>query len=277
MSDIDNAVKRLLETGLKIGQAVSIPGGNSLYAVIPSDCKIESLERFVFNEHAERPERVKQTVSVLDGESFIEYYRKFSGENSRVFADETKASVECVLDFHAALQGGDGAPAWGSHRLKLTLLHSPEWKIWNEHNNKQMTQQQFAEFLEQNSLDVTIPSPGAMMDVARDLVATTECDFGSGLRMQDGQVRFKYTETVKAQVGGGQVEVPEKFRITIPVFVGGSPVDMDALLRFRTREGKLTFFYTLVRPESVIRSAFIGVRDTISSELGIVIINGEPR
>ena len=139
-----------------------------------------------------------------------------------------------------------------------------------------MTQQGFAEFLEQNSLDITKPSPSAMVEVANDLQATTDVEFGSGLRQQDGQVRFKYTETVRATVGAGQLAVPERFTIQIPAFVGGERVSMDALLRFRVKEGKLTFWYTIIRPEEVIRAAFAGARNAIATDLGIKILNGTP-
>jgi len=139
-----------------------------------------------------------------------------------------------------------------------------------------MNQQGFAEFLEQNSLDVTKPSPADMMEIASDLHATTEVEFGSGLRQQDGQVRFKYTEAVKTTVGAGQVNVPERFTITIPAFIGGERVAMDALLRFRVKEGKLTFWYTLVRPEEVIRAAFLDARKAIAASLSVTIINGTP-
>lgn len=42
-----------------------------------------------------------------------------------------------------------------------------------------------------NSIYVTNPSPASMMEVARDLKATTEVEFGAGIRMNDGQMHFK--------------------------------------------------------------------------------------
>ena len=98
--------------------------------------------------------------------------------------------------------------------------------------------------------------------------------------MSDGQVRFKYTETTNAKVGnqaGGSLQVPEQFTLSLPVFVGGSVLELKALLRFRTPEGKLSFWYTLIRPEAVIRQAFVDARDRIASELGITLINGEAK
>lgn len=274
MDNIDEAViQKLVDIG-RIGMGPqAVPEGNVPYILVPDGSKVVPMPELVYNEHAKTPERIKGNVTVLDPGSFTQYYTLFNDPNSRVFADETTLKVLAVLDYHGA---AEGTPRWGQHRLTLGLRQSEEWKIWVGANNRQMTQQAFAEFLEQNSLDVTRPTPADMMEIASDLQATTEVDFGSGLRQQDGQIRFKYTETLKATVGGGQVAVPERFTIQIPAFVGGDRVPMDALLRFRVKECKLTFWYTLVRPEEVIRNAFIEARDAIAKDLGITIINGVP-
>jgi uncharacterized protein YfdQ (DUF2303 family) len=273
-AQLSNAIKELLKTGATATTPVMADAANIPYVLVPDGFEIKSLEEFIFNRHRQAPERIKQTVSVLDPDSFIEYYNRFGDENSRTFAHEPSISVTSVLDYHAEKQG---SPRWGEHQLKLTLQKSVEWTTWLQNNNKKFTQQEFGEFLEQHSLDITRPAPARMVEVARDLEGSTACEFGAGIRMQDGQVRFKYTETTNVRVGnqsGGTLDVPEDFELAIPVFVGGDIVSMKALLRFRVPEGKLSFWYTLIRPESVLREAFIAARDKIGSELGLTIING---
>jgi uncharacterized protein YfdQ (DUF2303 family) len=263
----------IVQLGRSTGDPKIIQHGNIPFAVIPADCKLESLEKYVFNSHASAPERIKADVSVLDPESFVKYYTLFSDPNSRVFANEPEIKVIAVLDYHAS---GEGSPRWGQHRLTLNLRFSEQWTVWKKFSGASQTQAQFAEFLEQNSIDIVKPSPADMMEVARDLQATTEVEFGAGVRMQDGQVRFKYAETTKATVGAGQVDVPEQFTISLPVFIGGALIQMQALLRFRVKEGKLVIWYTLVRPEEVMRQAFLNARNQIAEELKVSIINGAP-
>jgi hypothetical protein len=225
------------------------------------------LAPLIFNEHNPHPERIKARVGVHDPESFIEYYNRFSNADSRVFADETTISVTAVLDYHANAD----YPAWCQHRLLLVLRASEEWKIWTGRNNKQFTQ---IEFLEQNSMDISQPAPASIVEIARDLEAHTEVEFASGTRTTDGQVKLRYTQTIKATVAGGAVDVPERFVLTIPAFVGGERVGMEALLRWRVRDGKLVVWYTLVRPEEVVRNAFLFARGAIAEELKVTIING---
>jgi uncharacterized protein YfdQ (DUF2303 family) len=277
MSEFENeTIETLLEVGKTIGAPFEVPGGNLPFAVIPQNCKLESLEKYKFNEYSEAPQRIKARVSVLDPDSFVEYYKLFADEQSRVFADEPNINVVGVLDYHKG-EAASSAPRWCQHRVILGLRASEQWNTWLGQNNKQQSQQQFSEFLEQNAIDIIKPAPASIVEVARDLQATTEVEFGAGFKNENGQTRLKYTETTKATVGGGEVAVPDRFTIEIPVFVGGQDVQLDALLRFRQREGKLTFWFTLVRPEEAKRAAFTAARDRIAEVLGIRIINGVPQ
>lgn len=253
----------------------SVPGGNVPYVLVPEGYKAQPMPELVYNDHAPNPERVKAKVTVLDPASFIEYFTLFNDPNSRVFADETALAVLAVLDYHAAGEGN--APRWGQHRVILSLRQSEEWKVWMGRNSQVLTQQQFAEFLEQNAVDIINPAPAGIREIAEDLEATVEVDFASAQRQAGGKVNFRYTETTKTTVSGGkQITVPDQFVINIPAFVGGARVEMQALLRYRVAEQKLKFFYTLVRPEEVIRRAFQEARREIADALKVTIINGSP-
>lgn len=275
MADLNQeTVVELVKLGRLSAGPQQVERGNVPYVIIPDNCRALPLSDLIYNEHAATPERVKAAVSVLDPQSFIEYYKLFSNESSRVFAFEPEIRVTAVLDYHAS-QGGD--PHWCQHRITLTLRQSEEWKRWLGSSNKQFTQEAFAEFLEQNSVDIVKPSPAEMMEVAKDLQAKTEVEFSAGIRMQDGQVRFKYSEKTTSSVGAGQLQVPQEFVVQIPAFVGGARVPMQALFRFRVKDSKLVLWYTLIRPEEVLRTAFMEARDTIADTLDITIINGDPQ
>ena len=272
MPELDlDTLKELLRLGSTMAQPQAVTNGQFPYALVPEGFSVQNLDDLIFNRHAKAPERIMQKVGVLDPESFIEYYNLFADENSRTFAYEPECTVTTILDYHGAKEGG---PRWGDHQIKLTLRKSPEWERWTGKNNHRFTQQEFAEFLEQNSVDITTPAPAAMMEVARDLDATTEVQFGAGLRMNNGQVRFKYTEVTTATVGGDAVTVPERFTLGLPVFVGGQRIAMEALMRFRVKDGHLILFYALIRPEEVLRQAFLAARDQIATALKIVVVNG---
>lgn len=250
---------------------IKIDNSNVPAVLVPDGYKVESLEKFVYNEHSAAPERIKAYPNVLDVESFVEYFNTFN-DNGAVFADEKNSKVIAVLDYHQ----GASSPRWGQHRLTLELRKSEEWNTWFARNNKPFTQTEFAEFLEQNGMDITKPEPASIREVASDLQVHSEVSFGSGVRTSDGRLQFRYTEENKATVGGNAVIVPESFEITLPVFVGAPKITIMALLRYRVKDAKLSIFYTLIRPDHMVREAFRETRDVIASTLNITIINGAP-
>ncbi len=143
-------------------------------------------------------------------------------------------------------------------------------------NGKREAQMEFAEFIEDNAPDIVEPDSATMLEVARDLSAKTDVDFASAIRLQNGQVQFKYSEQIKGTYGSGNLDVPERFTISIPVHIGSERVGITARLRYRIASGKLTFWYDLLRADMIERNAFLAVRKAIGDTLGVTVINGAP-
>jgi uncharacterized protein YfdQ (DUF2303 family) len=267
----EKTLKEAIKIGQQIGEAKNIAG--IAYTVIPNDCQIVSLEKYQHSDYANQPHRKKGTVAVLDAKSFIEYWMLFSDEHSRAFADETASKVVGVLDYHGI---GENSPRWGQHRVALTLRDSEEWKRWTACNGKKLGQMEFAEFIEDNTPDITTPPAAEMLEVARTLHAKTDVDFSSAIRTSNGSVQLKYSEQVKGTYGSGNVDIPEQFRIFIPIFVGTARVGVTARLRYRLNSGKLTFWYDLLRADVERREAFLKVLEDIQEGVTTKIINGSP-
>lgn len=259
-------------TDLARASVGKIPVGNVDAILVPSGYTLQSLAQFQFNEFQPAPHRIVAHPVFADVESFCAYVTAFNS-NGKIFADEGTRKILAVLDYSVDAS----TPRWGSHRATLALKHSEEWNMWFGQNDKSFTQAAFAEFLEQNGIDITDPTPAAMMEIARDLQGTTEVSFGAGVRLANGSVRFRYTEETKGTVGGESVEVPESFLLSIPLFVGGESVNIRALLRYRVKEGKLVIWYSLVRPEATVRTAFDLARNSAAAKLGVTILNGSDK
>jgi len=134
----------------------------------------------------------------------------------------------------------------------------------------------FAEFLEDNTPDITEPNAATMLDCARDLKVKSDVDFNSSFQQANGTVHFKYSEQVAGKFGSGNVDVPDSFKIAIPVHVGGARVSLTARLRFRIGSGKLGLWFDLLRAEEVEHNAFVATKDGIAKDLGITLISGTP-
>lgn len=274
MGDLnEKTIKEIVALALQTGGPRQVDGGSTQYAVIPEGSKIVDLSQYKYNSFAAHPQRVKATVNTLDAASFIDYWQRFSDENSRLFADETSVSVTGILDYHG--QGG-GGPRWCEHKLKLTLRHSPEWTVWMGANGQanKMSQSDFGEFVEDNTPDFINPNAATMMELARSLEAKSDVEFQSGVRMNNGQVQITFNEQVKGVYGSGKVDIPESFEIAIPVFVGGERKKLTARLRYRINGGKLVIWYDLLRAKQLARDEFVEQVKTISTTLNVAAING---
>lgn len=269
----DDVVRDLVGIGAAAGRPkFPLPEEGVPYAIVPNDHRLEDLSELIYNDFAERPHRVKASVAVNDAPSFLTYFNRFAGEHSTVFADEKAATVTGIIDYH---ERADLA-AWKQHTVALKLEKSPEWRIWTEANGKKFNQADFALFLEDNSLNITKPAAATMLEVARTLQATTEAQFESGVRLQNGQQQLVYKEQINGTFGTQKQSIPEEFEIMLPVYLGSKPVAITARLRYRCNSGKLTFWYDLLRPDIPEREQFLVMLQAIAQGVGRTVINGRP-
>src|SRR5258708_5154062 len=106
-----------------------------------------------------------------------------------------------------------------------------------------MTPVNFAQFIEENQIDIRTPPGAKILEVARGLQARRSVHFVSAVRLQTGDQEFTFNETTEGTVGKGKAQVPEEFKLGIPVFFGGVSYEVVARLRYRLDEGKLQLWY----------------------------------
>ncbi len=278
-NSIDQGTAELIRELTGAGAAIrEVPGGNTPLVVIPEEYKAVGLGEFVHNDRSERPYRIKQTVEVWDGASFIEYFTKFSDECSRVFADVSAATVTAILDYHQDnAEGVDTKPRWGSHKLTLSLKKSAEWLLWTRSNKVSMDQDAFATFIEDNAPDITSPTAATMKEIASDLHETSSMTFGATAKAANGASKLTFTDEKTTTFGKAAATVPEAFQIAIPVYQGGAIIDLVARLRWRVNSGKAMFWYDLLRSDAVERAAFDATRLAIELAITTKVISGVAR
>jgi uncharacterized protein YfdQ (DUF2303 family) len=216
-------------------------------ALLPPGFTMADLEKF-----QKLPPHVAQEATVLTAADFVEYWKRFKTGNSVVFADERTAAYRAVIDYHST----DGKPAWGDHTLSFDAVQTPEWKTWLGTHRDGMSQSAFAEFIEENYIDVIAPSHADMIEISTSLQVHKDVRFKQATKLQTGTQALSYTEDVQGTAGNGQIKVPDRFRIKVPIFIGTQPVEIDALLRFRVDgAGKLVVFYVLHRHHKAVEAA----------------------
>lgn len=190
-----------------------------------------------------RPATVDALIDVID--------RHHDPAATTIWVHQDSGRVEVVFNDSAK-----DAPAWRDHGAVLQLSQTPEWKHWLAKDNRLLSQNDFAEHVEDGLGEIVEPPAADMLELAQTFQAHQTANFRSGQRLQDGRVQFQYDEEIDAKAGtSGQMQIPSTFKLAISPFLGEQPYGVDARLRYRVGSGKLTIGYKLDRPHVVVDDA----------------------
>lgn len=237
----------LIRTGIATAPARMV--GVHPYVIVPNDCRVESLEHML-----SQPLRQESTVTLTDCASFNRYVAEFKGAGTRLYADVDRSQIVAVIDDH---HGGEAQ--WKEHRATLSMPFDPDWLRWIGSNNHSMGQLQFAQFIEDQLPTIVEPDGAELLEVALHLETTQKMRFKSAQRLQDGSRQFVFEEQTEGKVGKGNLAIPEQFIVRASVYRWSASHDFIAKLRYRIKDGALSFSYHLHRPEDTVDEAFDAV------------------
>lgn len=240
--------------------AVYLPGSNKPYLVLadgPQSARLVDLDKF------QGPQR-NPKIDCQDIASFCQYVNDFKEDYTRIFCDFSRRCFGAVIDFHEPKTGTAGAC---QHRVNLGLKLSQEAEAWTNKSDRMLTQVDFADFLEDHYVDVVDPTGADMLEIAKTLEMKLDVNFKSAQRQHDAGYNLIYQENAQTSAGAhGQLTVPEKIKLRIPIFEGSDCVEIEARLLYRMRDGVLTFGIRFIRLEDMIREAVKAAYNQISQE-----------
>lgn len=235
------------------------------YVILGDGQTVSSLENFLPS-----PLRKKGKICVQDEASFLLIHAEHREDNTVIYADRKKAVFEAVFNDHVS-----ATPGWRDHVCNYCCPFSNEWGTWEGRNGARMNQTDFAWFIEQNLVDITSPSSAEMLEISRTLVAKKSAKFASSVQLSNGSNQFSYEEEIRGTTKSGNVEIPETFKIGIPVFLNGQAYEIEVRLRYRIKDGALEMWYELVRPHDIYEDAFNAIHKSISDATGQDIISAD--
>lgn len=236
-------------------------------ALVPDGYSLEDLEQF-----ESQPRRVEETLKARTLQGFLDYFEKFNTPNTAVFAHPTTGVVEAVFDYHHPDPDGPYSgpdPQWGDHTISYDPRMSRQWKTWTRASGDMMDQLDFAEFIEEHAEDVVNPPSAELLELARDFEAKKDVTFKKANRQQSGDVQLQYEEDTSVT---GDVEVPEKFTLGLPILDGGDRWEVKARFRYRLRNGNLKMGFKILQPDEIKEQAAGEVIDSVeetAEDLGV--------
>ena len=218
------------------------------------------------------PRRLAGVVKIETVASLRGYVAEFyDPKTTTVWVDMDGRSVTAVLDDAQRDQA-----SWRGHRAGLALKRTEEWQRWRKLDGQLVSQQTFAEHIEESELDIATPPAADLLEIAQTFHASTSAEFKSGTRLKSGEIQLHYVEETSAAAGRkGELSIPDKFDLSIAPFEGERPCAITALLRYRVRDGNLAIGYKLVRPNDVEREAMGLIAEQIRQDVARVYL-GSP-
>lgn len=268
---VDAAVTSVAPAHVGVGEVLAfvVPAGGRL-ATVDRDGEADLLA-------AGLPPRrsVAGTTTVYDERGLIELAERWGDFSSTVvYADPVGRQVTAVLDDD---RDGTG-PGWRARRVRLNLVHTPEWERWARIDGTLLSQHEFAEHVEACLEDIRTPTAADMLEIAQSLEATTDVTFQSGVRLASGQRQFTYREDTTASAGGGDLTIPDVIELGLVPWQGrdARPFLVKARLRYRVSPQGLRLGVVLVDVDRILRTAFEDDVVTPIREAGLRIVNGTP-
>lgn len=242
-------------------------------ALIPDGWQAEDLEKYLA-----KPLRKKAHCVLSTCDSFITHIKRHGSLASCVvyvdadYANQ-RVSMLAILDDHA-----ETSPGWRENKASYQPPFSEEWKRWMASNKKQMSQVDFAQFIEDNQKDIAgtdgLPGGADMLTMALNLEAKQEVTFKSAIRLQSGTTELEYRDSEDADTVK-KMAVFDRFDIGIPPLFGGASYRVSARLRYRIGSGKIAFWYELVRPDVTLQDALKAEIDKVNVA-GFPVLFGKP-
>lgn len=230
-----------------------LPGedGGALAVIIPEGHELQSLE-----EYESSPRRLEKSPVFVDTGSFIEYVNDYMDRRTKIFGTLDDGKIIARLDY------SDGPnPEWNTHNATLAMKPHPDWKEWAEKAGKPMAQEEFARFIERFTHCVIEPDSATLIETIEKMEVTSGMQFESKINRVDGSVSFTYKDDQQLV---GQLKVPTKFYLSMAPFEANKPQTVEVLLRYRVKEGTLTFSYDLPEFSKIKREAFLAVCEEVT-------------
>ena len=273
---MENLKENLAETiAREVRKPFSITNEKATFIAVPDGWKLQDTESQQLT-----PRRKRSKVSTNDADSFISYIQLHDLASTTIWCDTNyltgKVAFTAILNDH---DSDEFTPDWRDHQATFTPSFSEEWNRWKTADRKIFGQADFAAFIEENLQDIAScegsPTGAQMLQMALSFEANQDTRFKSAIRLQNGGVQMSFVQDDDAQTLAN-MQMFDRFSLGLPVFWNGDAYQVDARLRYRVKEGKLSLWYELIRPDKKLESSTKTLIEKIKEETGRAFFFGNP-
>lgn len=270
-------------------QQLLVRGNHTLFAVpdghggfnLETDAALDALQA--------APERKRGNVALDTVEAFTAFVLRHATAATTIWCkvdrEKCTASFRAIFNDNNAVEvdakGADIAvPGWRDFTATFTPARSVEWNIWSGADGKAMDQASFATFIDDNLKDIATvegrPTATQMLAMATNLEISQDKSIKSAVRVQSSGVQVEYVENDDAETIK-RMNVFDRFVLGLAPFWRGAGYQMEARLKYKLSQQKLTLWYELVRPDLVLDDATQSLITQIQESVGRQVFFGDAR
>jgi uncharacterized protein YfdQ (DUF2303 family) len=192
------AIQRLVDLGAERSQVMN----TDIPAIIKDkQSDVQSLEHLLA-----RPKHHKAFFSTALIDEFVAYASRNAADNkhSSAYIDTESMTAQTIFDHGDALE-----PQWGHHRAQLRLKQLPEYKALLQNNNRDLSQQDFVDFLSDWKSSVFFEDESflTVLNRIRKLTVTNL----SKAESEIGNFNATASALESVEVSAGSTKPPEEF------------------------------------------------------------------
>lgn len=227
------AINRLLDLGASINSNSALPSDAIL---VPPNYTLVSTEKFQSD-----PSRFRRTFTTPRLSNFLRYVEKHSNSASALFIADDVSKVVAVLN-----HGSETNPLWGDNKAVLALEHTPEVKALLGACKRNLSQQEFIDFIEDwtqrgviQPLDadgVLIPSQTAIAALRR-----IKIEAKGSTTVEQGPMRAARSSMEEIEAKGADDMLPYALRLVGSVYPETSARTVVARISILTSADKPQF------------------------------------
>lgn len=265
---IDN-VQAIIDAARKGMDPVVLASGTHAQIIYTPTLGVQTVD---MDKLRDVPVRKRGSVTVFDAASL----NKILADNAIVGATTIYVNPDADKPAIVAVLNGNGVtgPGFGDFRASISFRPTPQWEKWTRIDGKLLPQVEFAEFCEENLVDIASPDSATIMEIVTYLQATQSTEFKSGVRLDNGQIQFTNLENVEAKVGSGQVAVPSILKLALAPIFGVEPFEIPARFRYRIIDRKLVMGIKLQRVEDVMGTTIKDIEKELVLPEGVAKVYG---
>lgn len=213
---------------------------------------------------------IKESVSFEDLRGFLKYVETYKGTETAIFLNTKR--IKASFDYH------NNKSNYNKHHAEFVLEADKRFLHWVDSQNEWFTQKDFCDFLDSGLNEVVNPSQAELIDLIRNLRATTKHEVSFQQKAGYAEVGYNKATSV-GSIDKSGVTIPEYFEIACLPYKGLTSVNADVAeefqipsyqtkvkLGFRTSEegSRLEFKYTVLASERLVEQTQEAVKKLVA-------------